>query len=287
MRKILLAALISTLSMSVYAEGHYVPGIEGVKAASVPPAGNYYVGYYVNYDADLKVAGNKIGKAKVNALAHRFVHMSHKKVLGADYGAELIVPMLNKDITVTGAYDKSKFGVGDVYVGPLVLGWHGDRWDAAAAAGVWLDTASDSELASAGNGYRSTMLTAGGTRYLNADKSVSASVLGRYESNSRRKATGIKAGDQVSVEWGIGKKYPSTWETGVVGYDQWQVSSDDGVGASSQKAHRHAIGLEASHPVKSLKGLVKAAYYHEYDTKSGNGPVTDGDVLRVNFVKPF
>jgi hypothetical protein len=232
------------------------------------------------------VGANKVGTAKVNALAHRFVHMSKRKVLGADYGAELIVPMLNKDITVPGAYDKSKFGVGDVYVGPVVLGWHGDRWDAAAAAGVWLDTASDKELASAGNGYRSTMLTAGGTSYLNADKSVSASVLGRYEINSR-KSNGIKPGDQVSVEWGIGKKYPSTWEAGVVGYDQWQVNSDNGTGASNQKFRRHAIGLEASHPVKSLKGLVKAAYYHEYDTKSGSGPVTDGDVLRVNFVKPF
>ncbi|KLR58378.1 meta-pathway phenol degradation-like protein, partial [Diaphorobacter sp. J5-51] len=34
------------------AEGHYVPGVEGMQAASVPPPGFYYLGYLLNYDID-------------------------------------------------------------------------------------------------------------------------------------------------------------------------------------------------------------------------------------------
>jgi hypothetical protein len=31
--------------LGAQAAGHYVPGVEGVQAASVPPPGVYYVGY--------------------------------------------------------------------------------------------------------------------------------------------------------------------------------------------------------------------------------------------------
>ena len=58
MKKLFVVAVLSGMSLGAHAEGHYVPGIEGVKAASVPPAGNYYIGYGVNYSVDsLKVPG--------------------------------------------------------------------------------------------------------------------------------------------------------------------------------------------------------------------------------------
>ena len=293
MKKLFVVAVLSGMSLGAHAEGHYVPGIEGVKAASVPPAGNYYIGYGVNYSVDsLKVPGTDTdipvsNEGSVTALAHRFVHMTDKKVLGADYGVEAIVPMIQKDFDFTAAgYTKKKSGIGDVYVGPLVLGWHGDRWDSVAAAGVWLDTANSDELASPGNGYKGTMLTGGGTAYLNADKSVSASGLLRYEMNGE-KDTGFEPGDQVSLEWGVGKKVTPVLELGVVGYDQWQVSKDKGTGATDDKFSKHAVGVEGSYMSKALRGIVEAAYYDEYDVQAGSGPAPAGSTFRVNFVKPF
>lgn len=293
MRKILLVAAMAAIPCGVHAEGHYVPGIEGVKAASVPPKGNYYIGYFVNYGVDsLKAPGTDTdipasNEGTVTALAHRFVHMTDKKVLGADYGVEAIVPMVNKDFDFQAAgYTKKKSGIADVYVGPLVLGWHGDNWDAAAAAGVWLDTADSDELASPGNGYKGTMLTGGGTAYLNADKSVSASGLMRYELNGKTDA-GFEPGDQVSLEWGVGKKLNNGLELGLVGYDQWQVSKDKGTGATDDKFSKHAVGVEGSFLSKGLGGILKAAYYDEYDVEAGSGPAPAGGTFRVNFVKPF
>ena len=43
----LLGALAAT---AVQAEGHYVPGVEGMQGPSVPPPGMYYLGYMVNYN---------------------------------------------------------------------------------------------------------------------------------------------------------------------------------------------------------------------------------------------
>lgn len=293
MKRILAAVVLGSISLGVHAEGHYVPGIEGVKAASVPPAGNYYIGYLVNYNVDsLKAPGTSddipvSNTGTVTALAHRFVHMTDKKVLGADYGVEAIVPMIKKDFDFQAAgYNNDKSGIGDVYVGPVVLGWHGDNWDAVGAAGVWLDTADSDELASPGNGYQGTMLTAGVTRYLNADKSVSAAALMRYEINGKNDA-GFEPGDQISLEWGLGKKISETTELGLVGYDQWQVTKDKGTGATDDKFSKHAVGVEGSRLVKSLGGIVKAGFYDEYEVEAGTGPAPSGNLFRVNFVKPF
>ena len=50
------AILTSTSTMAV--NGHYVPGVEGIQGASVPPPGTYYRGYVVHYDID-KLTDNK------------------------------------------------------------------------------------------------------------------------------------------------------------------------------------------------------------------------------------
>ena len=47
-----LAALGSLFATQALADGHYVPGVEGMQAASVPPPGMYYLGYLVNYQID-------------------------------------------------------------------------------------------------------------------------------------------------------------------------------------------------------------------------------------------
>uniref|UniRef100_UPI0013D3DC55 transporter n=2 Tax=Pseudomonadota TaxID=1224 RepID=UPI0013D3DC55 len=76
-------------------------------------------------------------------------------VLGADYGVEAIVPLVRTSLTINAAgIADSRSGVGDVYVGPLVLGWHGAQWDAVAAAGMWLDSGNTDHPASAGKGFK-------------------------------------------------------------------------------------------------------------------------------------
>ncbi len=292
MKKTIFATAALAVALSASAGGHYVPGVEGIQAASVPPPGTYYLAYGVDYNIDqFKIPGTSNdlpghNTGTVVALANRLVWISNTKFLGADFGMETIVPVLGTSLTINAAgISESKTGFGDVYLGPLVLGWHGARWDAVAAAGLWLDSASSATPASPGKGYKSVMLTGGATYYFDAAKTISGSALMRFENNSE-KSGGFKPGNQVSLEWGVAKVIGPV-QVGLVGYDQVQVSDDSGPGASSDRSSRHAIGAEVVLPILSAGVFLKAAAYKEYRSEAGTGAEPKGNLLRFSFVKAF
>jgi len=115
------------ISFPVYAgeTGHYVNGVEGIKAASIPPPGFYYLMYNAFYNADtlMDEQGDELNigfDASIYAMANRFVWISDRKVLGADYGMSALVPFINADIKILGTEDE-QFELGDIYVEPLVF----------------------------------------------------------------------------------------------------------------------------------------------------------------------
>ena len=286
-----LALLGGLVPLAAQAEGHYVPGVEGIQNASVPPPGFYYLGYLVHYDiGNFRAPGSSTNlpgsnSGKVTALANRFVWMTGHKVLGADYGVEAIVPVLRTslDIGAAGISDRHT-GVGDVYLGPLVLGWHGTQWDAVAAAGMWLDNASTSHPASSGKGFKSTMLTGGLTYYFDSAKTISGAGLLRFERHGKMD-NGFRHGNQLTLEWGVGKAF-GPLQAGVVGYSQWQTSNDSGFGASNSKSSRHALGGEVAYPL--APGLVvKGALYKELRAEAGTGAQPKGTLLRMTLLKAF
>ncbi|GAA4416084.1 phenol degradation protein [Advenella faeciporci] len=291
-KSVILGVTGSLAMTAAVAGGHYVPGVEGIRGPSLPPAGLYYLGYAVHYDIDnFRTPGTKDrlpGKndGSVSALVNRLVWVTEQKFLGADYGMEAIVPIINTklDIGAAGVSD-SHAGVGDIYVGPLVLGWHGKQWDAVAAAGLWLDNGSTRHAASPGHGYRSLMLTAGGTYHFDEAKTVSASALMRFERNSKDD-NGFRLGNQITLEWGLGKDF-SKVQAGLVGYSQWQVSNDKGFGATTHHASRHAVGAELVYPVPSAGMLLKGAFYKEVYARAGTGALPKGTLFRLSLVKAF
>lgn len=285
-----LALAAALLAGAAHAEGHYVTGVEGLQGSSVPPAGNYYLGYLVHYDINSFRAPNDAklqGDGKVTALVNRFVKITDTKLLGADYGFETIIPVIRTSLDIkAAALNDSDSGVGDVYLGPLVLGWHGPQWDAVAAAGLWLDTASHNTPVAAGKGYKSTMLTGGVTYYFDPAKSVSGSALFRFERHGKNDA-GIRPGNQLSMEWGVGKNL-GAYQLGVVGYSQWQLSEDSGPGANNLKSSKHALGAEVVYPVPGAGMFLKGAFYKEYSVEGGGGaPSAKGNMLRATLVKAF
>ncbi|NJL58294.1 MAG: transporter [Desulfobacteraceae bacterium] len=117
------------------AENEYPNGIEGIKAASVPPPGFYYKMYNVYYTADTLTdsSGNDLNvDFDVTTLvnAHRFIWITDYKILGADYGMDAVVPLMNVDLKI-GRFgiDDSQFGLGDIFIEPLILSWHTQCYD--------------------------------------------------------------------------------------------------------------------------------------------------------------
>lgn len=269
------------------AAGHYVPGVEGIQAATVPPPGKYYLGYLVDYNirSISGVPGSNTGT--IDALVNRFAWVTSKTFLGANYGVEAILPLQSNSFTFNGiGFNGTTRGAGDIYISPVLLGWHGPQWDAVFELGEWFDTGSYSSTnpASVGLGYKSTMLTAGATAYPDSARLWSVSALARFEKNGKQEDTGITPGNGLTLEWGIARQIGGGKQLGLVGYYQGQTTNDSGPGASSLKPHRTGLGLQFDYPILTEGLFLKFAAYADISAKEG---APKGNTLRMTIVKAF
>jgi hypothetical protein len=234
--------------------GHYVHGVEGLKAATVPPPGIYYRNYTVYYRAD-KLTGATGDSLPVDfdvenwASVHRMTWISEHKFLGGNYGAQIIVPLMSVDIEIGAlGVNDDQVGIGDIYVEPLLLSWHGPRWDAATSYGVYLPNGDfdAQEPASVGKGFLTHMISLGGTAYFDQQRMWHGSILARYEIHDEKDDVNITPGDDFHFEWGLGRTFKKNVDVGITGFSQWQVSDDkgSGVAGAAVKDTVHGIGPE-------------------------------------------
>ncbi len=223
--------------------GHYANGLEGIKAATIPGPGLYYIMYNLFYHADdlNDKNGNKRDihfDISVFANAHRIIWVTPVKILNADYIMDTTIPFVYTDIEVTAAgISDNDIALGDICVEPLALSWHGDWYDACFGLAAYLPVGKydKNKAASPGKDFWTEMVTLGGTCYFDTRKTWSASILARYEIHSKKSASDIKPGNDFHFEWGIGKTLPKNREIGLAGYCQWQVTDDSGSDVSWDK----------------------------------------------------
>ena len=233
----LLAFVASTSNVLAQETGHYVPGITGIKGATLPPPGSYYIMHNVFYTASSTYDGdgNEVDMdfdLNVFVNAHRFVHNWENVIFGANYAVNVIVPLQSTNISIGGFIDDKKFGLGDIIVDPMVLSWNRDRYDLSFGIGAVVPTGSYDveEAASPGKSFWTGLFTLGGTYYFDSHKSLHASILSRYEIHSAKKDFDITPGNDFTFEWGIGKTIPmdQIWSFGASGYAHWQTTEDKG-----------------------------------------------------------
>ncbi|MCD8554821.1 transporter [Seleniivibrio sp.] len=287
----LFAALVFLLSVNTAHAQNYGVGSEGIKGATLPGPGYYYVMYNQLYSAD-KVTdkdGDEIHNGfdlTTVANVHRFVWITDKKILGADYGMNLIVPLVNVDIEMSDlGVDESSFGLGDINLEPFVLGWHGPQYDYVFGLSMYFPTGSydKNDPSSTGKDHYDIMLSTGGTYYPDAAKKWSVSVLTRYEKHLKNRDLDVTYGDDFSLDWGVGKVV-GLFDVGVSGYAHWQITADDGDDATSNdKDSIMGIGPEVNYAIPSIKSQVKVKFYKEFNAKD----TTEGNALWVTFAKAF
>ena len=259
---------------------HYVPGSEGIKAATLPPPGfwlrDYNQFYYAGQVNDSH--GDKIGaadpKAYVYANVPRLLWITDTKVLDGYLGVDALLPIVYKELDIKpgpGAhYHDNTWGLGDLFA-EGTWSWHLKQWDVALAAGVWAPTGNFSEnnFTSPGNGYWGEMLTAGATWYPDQEKRWALSVLNRYEFNQKQQDSDITPGQVYTVEGGLSYGVSKTVDVGAVGYYQQLVTGDTGP-ANLQRPHDRvaAIGPEISAFFPKLMLGVSFRYDYEFLAES-------------------
>ncbi len=162
MKRLLLSILMIACGLTIvtnesHADGHFMPGVFGIRDYVVPDPGFYgtlYNFYYttnrMNDNNGNKVESVQIGPRKnvtvnvdVNvdlyAVAPAFVWVSEWKIFGAKYAAFIAPTFANTSLSGALSTERgrginpenSTFNVGDMQVQPLWLGWTMTNWDVA------------------------------------------------------------------------------------------------------------------------------------------------------------
>ncbi|MBF0213438.1 MAG: transporter [Magnetococcales bacterium] len=275
-------------------QGHYVHGVEGIKAASLPPPGLYWRWYNVMYQSTSlrNPSGDKVPVGldlDVFASVNRLIWMTPHKFLGADYGMDILVPLVNTDLDLNNVgVEFDKFGLGDIAIEPLLLAWHGANWDLSTALGLYLPTGSYSVTnpASPGRDFYTTLFTLGGTWYPDAQKAWSLSLLSRYEIHSEKEDTDVRLGDDFHFEWGVGHQVTDLVEVGVAGYAQWQLTDDRGANVTwNPNDHDRVFGIgpEVITAIPALKMSLSMRGALEFGAEDR----PQGSILTVTMTKPL
>lgn len=270
-----LAAGIFTLANQTQAlpvGSHYPVGAEGINGANLPPPGVYVRDYNFFYTAS-KVDGLPVD-ADIFAYvqAPRLIWITPAKILGANYGMDIIVPFAYKDVRLPGV-SGYQFNLADIQIEPLLLSWHTKQFDFAAGYAVWVPTgnfdgtSAINYLTSPGNGYWSHMLTLGGVWHPDEAKTWSLSLLGRYEICHEQDDTHVTPGNMATLEWGFGKNFAHCVDVGLIGYYQQQVTEDSGTGASSDLSHVLGVGPEVNVFWQKIGLFTSLRYAYEADVK--------------------
>jgi hypothetical protein len=251
---------------------HYVPGVEGIKGATLPPPGvyvrDYNVAYYATRLNDSRGHELPLGDLEsfVYANVPRVIWITDAKVLGGFVGVDALLPLVYTSLKVPPiGYDSSTFGIGDFFM-EGTLSWHTKQFDFAVGAGAWMPTGdSGAPLTTrAGAGFWTPMFTAGATWYIDQEKTWAVSALNRYEINTEQRDIHITPGQAYTLEWGVSKTLKKTIDVGVVGYYQQQVTVNTGNGASGDLDQVASIGPEISMAFPKSMLFVSFRYLYEF-----------------------
>jgi hypothetical protein len=119
-----------------------IRGDNGLKSGSQPGPGTYFTGVYYFYDADevVDANGTRFNRVSIEQSMPMaaITYVSKKKLLGANYSATVVLPLLNAAIDRPQALNVSGLGYSDTYVQPLQLGWHKKRHDVLIGYGLFM-----------------------------------------------------------------------------------------------------------------------------------------------------
>jgi hypothetical protein len=150
-------------------------------------------------------------------------------------------------------------GLGDTWVEPVNFGWHLKRADVnvgyafVAPTGRFVPGASNN----VGSGYWGNDITTGTPYYVTKNKATSANLFTDWEAHGQKTGTNLTSGQAFTMEWGLGqvlplkKDFSRLLQLGLIGYDQWQVTSNGGtigpINASAIPFYSvHAIGFQSN-----------------------------------------
>jgi hypothetical protein len=235
---LLLAAACLTFASTARAQdlGHKLVGTLGLDAGSQPPPGFYVADRILYYQSDtlrdlhgdrvdidnlsLHAFANAVGVSGVVAIPQ----------ISTDVSAGIAAPVVS-----LGAHaDRPEvsvehFGVGDISLKPLQLGWHFWRAGVVAEYSVYIPTGNvEITTSRTVRGQVTHQFSLGGTVNFDAAERWFASALASFQINQRKNGVDITRGEALQIQGGVGVRPTRIWELGVAGCAMWQLQDNTG-----------------------------------------------------------
>lgn len=267
--------------------GAYPNGAESVAVAQLPPPGTYLLAYSTYYAADRfnNADGDSIvPDFSVDAFANiaRVVHVTDHEILGATVAMQAFLPIVDLTVHAAGAR-QHKFGVGDIIVNPLILGWRNGNLNVVATVDTYVPTGrySKNDLANIGRNYW-TFEPVLAMTYADPKGGPEFSAKLMYDFNTRNSATDYKSGQEFHADMAAAYNFnPLT--VGITAYYYKQTTHDrqNGVrvGLDGNRGEAFAAGPLIRYQLGKVP--ITAQWQHEFHAE--NRPQGDKFWLKAAF----
>jgi hypothetical protein len=277
--------------------GHKLPGLIGLDAGRIPEPGLYLVDRIVKYEAtELRDRhGNLIPIAN-------FRLQGLSNAVGISYTVELRQSSVFLTATAAGPIARlrlnipdrpdvsfDRFGLADIYIQPLRLGWRRDHFDLVGSYAVYLPTGAFALRGGKGvsSGHVTHEFSAGGSIYAGTNRNVFLTALASYDLNLRKRAIDITRGDTFQIQGGVGLNFlDQVIEVGAAGHGLWQVRPDRGADLPpilrDGRDRVYGVGPEVAVLIKSIRSQIRVRY--EWDLGVRSRPKGNVFTAGINFV---
>jgi hypothetical protein len=324
------AAINSTRAAST---DHYVPGVFNIRDFFLPGEPGVYGGvynYFYTSDRFNDSSGHQVNSVTINpgpgpgvtldispsinqyALVPLLMWEAPWSLGGIKYAAYIAPTFANSslDAEISGLHDRgvnvgtSTFGVGDLFVQPVWLGYSLTNWDFSLGYGFYapvgrydtitvdvpvvgpVTTTSPDNL---GLGFWTHQVQGAVAWYPWADKRMAVMSALTWQINTKKSGLDVTPGQHLTLNWGISQYLPLRTdqklllEVGPSGYDDWQITDDSGANASSSRAQVHAAGGQIGLTSVPLNAALNFHAFYEYAAVSR----LQGAAFQLSFVIKF
>jgi hypothetical protein len=286
-------ALLGPFSALVHAQyiGDQIVGLAGLQAGSQPAPGIYVtIPLFFRY-GDIGIygpQGNQVLKnftVDINMIVVPAVEViTNFKILGATYGAAYTQFVSNGVINVAAInFQRStNYGFGDLYIQPLILGWHAPRADVTAGYAFFAPTGSGSS----GQHMWVNEPFIGTTLYPDTGKKWNLSTIMYYDISGTKNNADIKVGNILTLSGGLGRSFLRGANAGVAYGAQWKITHDSGTDIPTfvpiTNGRVFGVGPEIDYPVFA-KGQNLGLFSFRYLWPIGPNAALGGRTLSASF----
>ena len=228
----------------------YPDGIETYFAAAMPPPGVYTLlfGGLLNYDKVIGNGGNPLPipgfRVEAEALAPRFVWVTHQQILGGQLAFGTTIPLLDVTFQANG-HKFQDAGVGDIAIGPG-LGYHfGEHMHLVFATDFYLPTGQydKNDPASLGKHYYAVQPILA-LSYVHPT-GFNADIKMMYDFNMQNGATSTTSGEAFHADFDAGWGLGNGIAIGAGGHIFEQITTDSGPNSAAGKSRAIGVGPSA------------------------------------------